>query len=216
VQRSPRSWSGRRLAPSCPHETARPARRRRVVVGVDIGGTFTDLVLTAGGGTAAVDEQGPHHERAIHPRRSSTGARVLVARHGLTLADVSLLEHGTTLATNAIIERKGAVTALLTTEGYPRACCDGTELRYDLYDCSSSFPEPLVPRERRMGIAERTDWNGKVRRPVETVKRCPGPYAPSSSAGVDSVGHLLPAQLRQRPDESRRAWRRGRPRRDCP
>jgi N-methylhydantoinase A/oxoprolinase/acetone carboxylase beta subunit len=161
------------------------ARTRRVVVGVDIGGTFTDLVLTTSGGTQ------PSTSKVLTTARDPSeaviaGVRELVARHGLTLADVSLLVHGTTLATNAIIERKGAVTALLTTEGFRDVLQTGTELRYDLYDLLIEFPEPLVPRERRVGIAERTDWNGKVRRPVDADEVTRAVRA-LVERGVDSV-----------------------------
>src|SRR5262245_30116181 len=80
---------------------------------------------------------------------------------------LTLLRYGTTLATNALIERKGAKTALLTTEGFRDVLQTGTELRYDLYDLFIEFPAPLVPRDLRVPIAERTDWSGKVRRPVD-------------------------------------------------
>ena len=74
--------------------------------------------------------------------------------------------HGTTLGTNAIIERKGARTALLTTRGFRDALETGTELRYDLHDLFIEFPEPLVPRSRRIGIAERVRFDGSVLTPL--------------------------------------------------
>src|SRR5262245_24899925 len=106
---------------------------RRVVVGVDIGGTFTDLVVKAGQGRA------PATHKILTTSRDPAkaviqGVRDLVAGQGLALRDVTLLVHGTTLATNALIERKGAKTALLTTEGFRDVLQTGTELRYDLYD----------------------------------------------------------------------------------
>ncbi len=142
---------------------------RRVIIGVDIGGTFTDLVVMG------VPGRPPATTKILTTARDPSGAviqgvRDLVAGQGLRLDDVTLLVHGTTLATNAIIERKGAITALLTTEGFRDVLQTGTELRYDLYDLLIEFPTPLVLRERRIGIAERTDWDGKVRRPVDPAE----------------------------------------------
>ena len=139
---------------------------RRVVVGVDIGGTFTDLVVLADRGRP------PATHKILTTSRDPAeavirGVRDLVAGQGLALSDATLLVHGTTLATNALIERKGAKTALLTTEGFRDVLQTGTELRYDLYDLFIEFPAPLVPRQLRVPIAERTDWSGKVRRPVD-------------------------------------------------
>jgi N-methylhydantoinase A/oxoprolinase/acetone carboxylase beta subunit len=144
------------------------ARNRRVVVGVDIGGTFTDLVVMADGGRATAT-----HKILTTSRDPADavirGVRELVTGQGHGLRDVTLLVHGTTLATNALIERKGAKTALLTTEGFRDVLQTGTELRYDLYDLFIEFPAPLVPRELRVPIAERTDWSGKIRRPVDRL-----------------------------------------------
>src|SRR5437899_10126560 len=146
--------------------TVKGRRGARVVVGVDIGGTFTDLVLMAGGGRAPATlkilttSQDP--AQAV-----ITGVRDLLARQGIELRELTRLVHGTTLATNAIIEKKGARTGLLTTEGFRDVLQTGTELRYDLYDLFIEFPAPLVPRERRLPIAERTDWSGMIRRPVD-------------------------------------------------
>src|SRR5262249_399625 len=139
---------------------------RRVVIRVDIGGTFTDLVGMAGQGRA------PATYKILTTSRDPAeaviqGVRDLVAGQGLLLRDVKLLCHRPPLATNALIERKGAKTALLTTEGFRDVLQTGTELRYDLYDLLIEFPTPLVPRELRVPIAERTDWSGKIRRPVD-------------------------------------------------
>jgi N-methylhydantoinase A len=75
--------------------------------------------------------------------------------------------HGTTLATNAIIERKGARTLLLATQGFRDALETATELRYDLHDLFIQFPEPLVPRHRRIGVTERVRYDGEVLTPLE-------------------------------------------------
>src|SRR5690349_16726551 len=94
--------------------TLRP--RARVLVGVDIGGTFTDLVLTSGKQTPKT------HKILTTPREPAKavldGLEELLKREALELKQISLVVHGTTLATNALIERKGAKTALLTTLGF--------------------------------------------------------------------------------------------------
>jgi N-methylhydantoinase A/oxoprolinase/acetone carboxylase beta subunit len=143
------------------------------VVGVDIGGTFTDLVVLPDGRRAAAS-----HKLLTTPRDPAgavmRGVRELLAAQGLAAGQVTLLVHGTTLATNAIIERKGAKTALLTTLGFRDVLETGTEMRYDLYDLFIEFPPPLVPRTLRIGIAERTDATGAVRRAVDPAEVADG------------------------------------------
>ncbi|MBI4590056.1 MAG: hydantoinase/oxoprolinase family protein [Candidatus Rokubacteria bacterium] len=137
-------------------------------MGVDIGGTFTDFVLLAEGG---VPETGKVLTTPRDPSRAVlAGLRSLLAGRGLGLGDVALVVHGTTLATNAIIERKGARTALLTTKGFRDVLETGSEMRYDLYDLFIEFPLPLVPRPLRIGIKERTDYRGGVRQPVDPAE----------------------------------------------
>ena len=74
---------------------------------------------------------------------------------GIAAADIAIIIHGTTLATNSIIERKGARTALITTEGFRDVIAMGNESRYDQYDLNITLPEPLVPRHLRLPVAER-------------------------------------------------------------
>jgi N-methylhydantoinase A len=131
---------------------------------VDIGGTFTDLALEHDGGrttlkvltTPAAPEQGVMN-----------GVKAILATAGLAASDIALIIHGTTLATNAVIERKGARTALLTTEGFRDVIAMGNESRYDQYDLNILLPEPLVPRHLRLPIPERLDNTGKVLRPLD-------------------------------------------------
>jgi N-methylhydantoinase A len=131
---------------------------------VDIGGTFTDLALEHGGKrttvkvltTPAAPEQG-----VMQGLRTITGAA------GIAPADIGLIIHGTTLATNAIIERKGARTALITTEGFRDVLAMGNESRYDQYDLNIVLPEPLVPRYLRLPVPERLDNSGAVLRPLD-------------------------------------------------
>ncbi len=131
---------------------------------VDIGGTFTDVALEHPGGrdtikvltTSAAPETGV-----------LTGVRAILVASGVAAADIGLIIHGTTLATNAVIERKGARTALLTTEGFRDVIEMGNESRYDQYDLNIVLPEPLVPRALRLPVAERLDNTGKILRPLD-------------------------------------------------
>ena len=135
-------------------------------VGIDIGGTFTDLVLID-------DETG---ERAIgkvlttpdDPSEAvEAGLRGLLEREDVETSRLKTIIHGTTLVTNALIERRGAPTALLTTEGFRDAVAIGTEHRYDMYDIFLEKPAPLVPRNLRYGIRERTLDDGSVLRELD-------------------------------------------------
>jgi N-methylhydantoinase A len=131
---------------------------------VDIGGTFTDLALEARGTrttakvltTQAAPEQGVME-----------GFRTIIEAAGVAAAEIELIIHGTTLATNSIIERKGARTALITTEGFRDVIAMGNESRYDQYDLNIVLPEPLVPRYLRLPVPERLDNTGKVLRPLD-------------------------------------------------
>ncbi len=127
--------------------------------GADIGGTFTDLVLmddtTGEMHVGKVLTTVPDPERGI-----ITGLQALLTDKDP--AAVTEVIHGTTLMTNALIERKGAATALLTTAGHRDALEIRQEHRFDLYDLNLQMPEPLVPRCRRIGIRERVLADGSV------------------------------------------------------
>src|SRR5580704_14306182 len=121
---------------------------------VDIGGTFTDLALehAAGRVTAKVLTTPAAPERGV-----MEGVRDILREAGLRPADLALIVHGTTLATNAVIERKGARTALVTTEGFRDVLALRNESRYDQYDLNLVLPDPLVPRRLRLTVPERLD-----------------------------------------------------------
>ena len=129
----------------------------------DIGGTFTDVVL---------EHDGKRHAAKVltTTRAPEVGmlegiARVLSAA-ALTPGDVGVLIHGTTLATNALIERKGARTALLTTAGFRDVLEMGYEKRYEHYDLELELPTPLVPRALRLPVTERITAKGEIRIPL--------------------------------------------------
>ena len=133
----------------------------RVRLGIDIGGTFTDFI-------AVDDDSGQVHtwktlttpaDPAIAVIEGMAG---LLQAHDIDPAEVDALIHATTLITNSLIERKGARTALVTTAGFPDLIEIGREVRYDLYDLFLKMPEPLVPRELRFEVRERTGHTGEV------------------------------------------------------
>jgi N-methylhydantoinase A len=133
-------------------------------IGIDVGGTYTDLV--------AIDETG----KTVFAKSPSTpsdqsigvmaGLEELARRLELTrakmLAATDRVVHGTTVATNALLERKGAKVALLTTEGHRDVIEMREGLKGDRYDLRSPPPEPLVPRELRFGVRERLKPSGDI------------------------------------------------------
>ena len=136
----------------------------RIRLGVDIGGTFTDVALEVGDrrytAKGLTTPQAP--EQAV---LAIVGA--VIAEAGIAPGAVHLIIHGTTLATNALIERKGAKTALLTTEGFRDTVEIRHENRFEQYDVNIDLPPPLVPRRLRLPIRERIDARGEVLMPLD-------------------------------------------------
>jgi len=135
-----------------------------ISIGADIGGTFTDVVLET--------PTGRHSTKLLTtydaPERALLdGVMLLLEEAGVKPSQVDLVVHGTTLATNALIERRGAATALLTTEGFRDVLELGTESRFDQYDIGMEKPAPLVPRKLRLGVAERIAADGAVLLPLD-------------------------------------------------
>jgi len=131
---------------------------------VDIGGTFTDVALDASSGRVTVKvlttPEAP--ERAV-----IESVAAATAKAGCALCDIDLIIHGTTLATNALIERKGAATALITTEGFRDSLEIGYEDRFEQYDIQLEKPQPLVPRRLRYTVPERMSAAGMVLRALD-------------------------------------------------
>jgi N-methylhydantoinase A len=138
-------------------------------IGIDVGGTFTDLV--------AVDDEGrvTIAKAASTPADQSEGvmaglerlAQALGTDRRRLLAETDRIVHGTTVATNALLERKGARTVLLTTEGHRDVLEMREGLKDDRYDLRQPPPEPLVPRDRRLAVRERLRADGRVELPLE-------------------------------------------------
>ena len=135
-------------------------------VGIDIGGTFTDLVVHG------IDDGTVSSLKVLttpdDPSRAVfEGLRALKDTSGIELADLAVVVHATTLATNTLIEGSGAKAALITTEGFRDLLEMRKETRYDDYDLAIAFPPPLVPRRRCREIRERVLADGGIRVPLD-------------------------------------------------
>lgn len=131
----------------------------RIRLAVDIGGTFTDLLLQVG--------EARHASKVLTTHQAPADAVIqgieqLLASTGVAAGAIDLVLHGTTLATNALIERSGARTALLTTAGHRDVLEMAFENRFEQYDIGIDRPAPLVPRHWRMGIRQRTAADGSA------------------------------------------------------
>src|SRR4051812_44468431 len=129
-------------------------------IGVDIGGTFTDLCAVGETGIVAVGKVLTTHDEPA--RAVEEGLDALLTDAGIAATDVEQVVHGTTLVTNALIERKGSRTALLATAGFRDVLEMRREHRYELYDLHLELPDPLVPRHLRFDVPERILADGSV------------------------------------------------------
>src|ERR1700750_1823458 len=139
-----------------------------LIIGIDVGGTFTDLVaIDAGGRTVFAKALSTPQDQSIGVM---AGLDELARRLDLSRADMlaqtQRLVHGTTGATHALVERHGAEVALLTTEGHRDVLEMREGLKPNRYDLRSPPPEPLVPRELRFGVRARVRPNGEVTAPL--------------------------------------------------
>jgi N-methylhydantoinase A len=157
--------------------------RPDVRMAADIGGTFTDIVLDRGTErlTRKVLTTATRPEEGV-----LDGARLVLADAGLHFSDIDVFIHGTTLATNAIIERRGARTALIATDGFRDVLDIATESRYDQYDLTIEKPKPLVPRSLRFTVPERVDVHGAVRLALDEAAVAQRINA-LQAAGIESV-----------------------------
>lgn len=135
-------------------------------IGIDVGGTFTDLFLFD-------DQTGKtlHHKLASTPddpyRAPIQGLLELLGKANRAPEEIGFIGLGTTVGTNALLERKGAVTGLITTAGFRDLLEIGRQNRPDVYDLFKTRPQPLVPRERRLEVAERMAADGTVITPLD-------------------------------------------------
>jgi N-methylhydantoinase A len=175
---------------------------------VDIGGTFTDLAIEKDGQrwTAKVLTTPAAPEKGV-----LEGVQQVLAKAAMKPADLALVIHGTTLATNAVIERKGAKTALITTDGFRDVLALANEARYDQYDLNIELAKPLVPRRWRLPVPERLDNTGKVLLPLdEAAVRAHIPFM--RAEGIESLaigfihGFVNPTHERRTAEIVREMW----------
>jgi N-methylhydantoinase A len=126
-----------------------------IALGIDVGGTFTDLV-------ALVDGKVTTAKVPSTPRNQSVGVMRSIAASGVDPAAVVALAHGTTVATNALLERRGVRTALVTTEGFRDVLEIGRQNRPSLYDLKEDRPPALIPRDLRYTVRERMGPSGVI------------------------------------------------------
>ncbi|MCO5966251.1 hydantoinase/oxoprolinase family protein [Sinorhizobium meliloti] len=140
---------------------------KQIRVGVDIGGTFTDVAMEVGATLHSIkvltDYSFPENAIVKGIRQVAELARV-------DLADIDTIIHGTTLATNALIERRGAKTAFITTKGFRDVIEMRTESRFEQYDLDIVLPAPLVPRNERFVLDERIGADGSVLRALDLAE----------------------------------------------
>lgn len=158
--------------------------QRELRVGIDIGGTFTDLCVLDRDGIVAVGKTLTTHTEPAAGVESVL--QETLNEHHLDPGDVGGVVHGTTLVTNALIERRGARTALVTTEGFRDVVEMRREHRYELYDLGLELPRPLVPRWLRIGVPERVLADGTVDTPLDT-DRLARVSLELAEAGVEAV-----------------------------
>jgi N-methylhydantoinase A/oxoprolinase/acetone carboxylase beta subunit len=139
------------------------SRTKRVAI--DVGGTFTDLVLIDGrSGRLSFGKVPTTQDPSVG---ALAGIRLLLEQTGTGPFEVSEVIHATTLVGNAVIERKGCRTALVTTRGFKDVLTLGREYRYDIYDTNIAFPPSLVPRRDRFEVTERMIATGEVLIPLD-------------------------------------------------
>lgn len=146
-------------------------RTDSIRIGVDIGGTFTDVVLECGAeqySTKVLTTYAAPEDAII------TGMHQVCEKAGVKPSQIEQIIHGTTLATNALIERRGAKTALITTEGFRDVIEMRTESRFEQYDLNLSLPDPLLPRQMRFTVPGRMSAKGEIlvdldRKDVEAI-----------------------------------------------
>ncbi len=131
------------------------------IIGVDVGGTFTDLVLMGADGQPRIAKV------PSTPENQAFGVLAAIAETGASLADTATIVHGTTVTTNALLERKLAKVGLITTRGFRDVLELGRRTRPQAYGLKGQFV-PLIPRELRMEVNERLDADGEILTPLDT------------------------------------------------
>src|SRR5262245_60731924 len=165
-------------------------RNRTIRIGIDTGGTFTDFV--ADDGTQLISFKSPSTPHNPAEAILSGIARILKDIEGSPIEII----HGTTVATNALLERKGANTSLITTEGFEDVIEIGRQARPEIYNLMVTRPAPLVPSELRLGVSERIGPDGEILEhlqpeSISTLLKTLGVAAGDSNKRVQSVAICL-------------------------
>jgi len=139
------------------------------IVGVDVGGTFTDFCALNEDTAESLNFKTPSTPE--HPAQAIVaGLKTLCRELGIEPGKVARLDHGTTVATNALIQRHGARVALITTKGFRDLLEIGRQIRPHMYDLNKDAPAPLVPRELRFEVSERVLADGRVRKKLDDAE----------------------------------------------
>src|SRR3989449_10889553 len=148
------------LLPTAFSPMPKPGSKRldRVRVGVDTGGTFTDFVFEANGQLEIFKFPSTPSDPSL---AIASGLRTISERTGVSLNNIEVV-HGTTVGTNALLQRRGARTALITTRGFEDVLVIGRQARPELYNLNAVRPPPLVPDNLRFGLRERVTSTGEV------------------------------------------------------
>ena len=163
-------------------------KKLRYTIGVDIGGTFTDIVVLSSSGT--LETAKVPSTREDYSRGIATGVAALIERLGIAPDGVDGFVHATTVAANTILEQKGALTGLVTTRGF-RDILEMRRLRIPvMYDLQYEKPPPLVPRQLRFEVTERMGPRGQVWEPLDANDAMETAHA-ISAAGVKAVAVSL-------------------------
>ncbi|BBD35453.1 hydantoinase [Aminobacter sp. Y103A] len=186
-----------------------PAEAGNVVAGIDVGGTFTDLLLIDGrdGGTVRIAKTPTTVENQAH------GVIAALAATGFPVADIDLIVHGTTTTTNAVLERRLARTGMITTRGFRDVIELGRRTRPQPYGMTGVFV-PVIPRNLRLEVTERVEASGRVREPLDEdeVRQAVGQLV---TAGCEAlVIHFLhayanPAHERRAAEIAGESWPNG-------
>lgn len=163
-----------------------------VRIGVDIGGTFTDIALEMG---AQIFSTKLLTNYSAPEQAILDGILTVVKEAGIALSDIDMVIHGTTLATNALIERRGAKTAFITTEGFRDVLEMRTENRFEQYDLNITLPKPLIARPDRFTLNERIGSKGQVLKPLDLQEA--EALVSQIREGLQQRGDRLYAQLPQ-------------------
>src|SRR3954452_521294 len=156
----------------------------KLIIGIDSGGTFTDCVYRSGGKLQVLKLRSTPED----PGRAILEAVATIAEQ--TGADELEIRHGTTVATNALLERKGARVAFVTTAGFEDTLAIARQARPHLFDWNTHRPEPLAPRECCFGVAERIGPDGLVVRALEK-KSLPDLAQRIRASGAESIAISL-------------------------